>query len=186
VATEPLNPRVQPLFGGRYAENTSGIIAAINACIDAAGGTVTTYPSNTAGIIQALIDLEAAISGTSGNSSVVPTTSGEALSEGDVVYVKASDGKIYKATNAATFERANVLGMVKEAVSAADQPVKIVVRGPCGGYTGLTIGSEYFLGLDGAITTTAPSGGGLYSVQVGTAVSATKLDVHPVTPALTT
>ena len=136
MATEPLNPRVQPLFGGRYAENTSGIIAAINACIDAAGGTVTTYPSNTAGIIQALIDLEAAISGTSGNSSVVPTTSGEALSEGDVVYVKASDGKIYKATNAATFERANVLGMVKEAVSAADQPVKIVVRGPCGGYDG--------------------------------------------------
>ena len=69
VATEPLNPSVTPLHQQRYAENTSGIIAAITACIQAAGGSVTSYPSNTAGIIQALIDLQTAL-----------TTGGTALS----------------------------------------------------------------------------------------------------------
>ena len=131
------------------------------------------------------MDLEVAISGTSGNSAVASGTTGEALAQGDAVYVKNSDGKIYKATNANTFEKANALGLAREAVSAADKPVAIVVRGPCDGHSGLTIGAEHFLGLDGAITPTPPNGGGLYSVQLGTAISATQLDVHPVAPALT-
>ena len=44
-----------------YPENTGGIIAAINACILAAGGTVTSYNNNTGGIIQALLALQTAI-----------------------------------------------------------------------------------------------------------------------------
>ena len=185
MTTEPLNPRVKPLYGGRYAENTSGIIAAINACINAAGQTVKSYPSNTAGIIQALIDLEVAISGAKGNAALASGTAGEALAKGDAIYIKNSDGKIYKATKAATFAKANVIGLARDAVNSADDSVTIVVRGPCGGHTGLTIGSEYFLDTGGAITLTPPNGGGLYSVQIGTAISATELDVHPVAPALT-
>ena len=41
-----------------YPETPSGIIAAIQACIVAAGGTLTTgYPNNTGGIISALVAL---------------------------------------------------------------------------------------------------------------------------------
>ena len=51
-----------------YPENTGGIIAAINACILAAGGTVTSYNNNTGGIIQALLALQTAIAGMGGGS----------------------------------------------------------------------------------------------------------------------
>ena len=47
-----------------YPENTGGIISAIQACIVAAGGTLTTaYNNNTGGIIQALMALQTAIAG---------------------------------------------------------------------------------------------------------------------------
>ena len=47
-----------------YPENTGGIISAIQACIVAAGGTLTTdYPKNTGGIISALLALQSAIAG---------------------------------------------------------------------------------------------------------------------------
>ena len=54
-----------------YPENTGGIISAIEACIVAAGGTLTTaYNNNTGGIIQALLALQTAIGGLGGGSSV--------------------------------------------------------------------------------------------------------------------
>lgn len=190
MTTEPLNPSVTPLFQGRFAENTSGIIAAITTCIQAAGGTVKSYPANTAGVIQALIDLQLAISGGgSGSQSVAalsPSTSGEPLTAGEAVYIKASDGKAYKATNISTREQANTLGVAKNSAASADLPVTVVVRGPFDGYTGLTVGSDYFLDVDGGKTTTAPGGGGLYSVFIGQAISATTMDVQPSSPMLTT
>ena len=80
-----------------YPENTGGIIAAINACILAAGGTVTSYNNNTGGIIQALLALQTAIAGMGGGSAVeIELTAGEALSKGDVVFID-SDGKLQKA-----------------------------------------------------------------------------------------
>ena len=181
MATEPLNPS--------YTENTSGIIAAITACIEAAGGSVTSYPKNTAGIIQALIDLENAISGgATGAQSVaalVPTTSGEALDLGDAVYLDPSDGKVYKAYSNNSRAKANVLGLAKEAVTGADIQLTVVARGPIAGLSGLTVGLDYFLENDGNITTTAPSGGGVYSTHVGQALSETQLDVQPGQPVST-
>ena len=53
-----------------YPENTGGIIAAINACIVAAGGQMGTYNNNTGGIIQALLELQTAIGGMGGGSAV--------------------------------------------------------------------------------------------------------------------
>ena len=103
MTTEPLNPSVTPLRGGRFAENTSGIIAAIIACIEASGGAVSSYPSNTAGIIQALIDLKTAIASGGGGgggggahthadetSISLSMTCGESVVKGDAVYIKKS------------------------------------------------------------------------------------------------
>ena len=147
MATEPLNPSVTPLFQPRYAENTSGIIAVITACIQAAGGQVTSYPANTAGIIQALIDLQNAIGGGSGAQSVAalnPAIAGEALSVGDAVYIQASDGRVYKAYSNNSREKANVLGLAKESVSNAGDQVTIVARGPIAGLSGLSVGLIIF------------------------------------------
>ncbi len=189
MATEPLNPSVTPLFQPRYAENTSGIIAAITACIQAAGGQVTSYPANTAGIIQALIDLQSAISGGgSGAQSVAalnPAVAGEALSLGDAVYIQASDGRVYKAYNNNSREKANVLGLAKESASNPGDQVTIVARGPIAGLSGLSVGLDYFLDNGGAISLTAPTGGGVYSVPIGQAISATQIDVQPGQPIYT-
>lgn len=182
---EPLNPVVSPLYQQRFAENTAGIVAAITACIVAAGGPVTTYPSNTAGIIRALMDLELAISGGGGGTPGVavklPMIAGEGLTKGDAVYVSSIDGRIYKATNTASLERATVLGLV-EANVASGASVNVIARGPLSGFAGLTTASEYFLGLSGAITTTPPGGGGTYLVRIGQAVSATAMDLQPQSP----
>ena len=189
MATEPLNPSVTPLFQPRYAENTSGIIAAITACIQAAGGQVTSYPANTAGIIQALIDLQNAISGGgSGAQSVaalVPAIAGEALAVGDAVYIQASDGRAYKAYNNNSREKANAIGLAKESVANPGDQVTIVVRGPLAGLSGLSVGLDYFLDNNGVISTTAPTGGGVYSVPIGQAISATQIDVQPGQPIYT-
>tara|TARA_B100001121_G_scaffold147543_1_gene129203 strand:- start:1040 stop:1609 length:570 start_codon:yes stop_codon:yes gene_type:complete len=185
VATEPLNPRV-PSYTGRFAENTSGIITAIVACIQAAGGAVESYPSNTAGIIQALIDLQVAIqgggTGTQSVAVLAPGISGEALAKGDAVYVSKSDGKLYKASNVLTREKATVLGLVKAGVASAGLGVTVVARGPIEGLTGLLTGFEYYLDSSGVITATAPVGGSIYSTRLGQAIDTDKLDVQPESP----
>jgi len=82
-----------------YPENTGGIIAAINACILAAGGTVTSYNNNTGGIIQALLALQTAIGGMGGGSAVeIELTAGEVLAKGDAVYID-SNGELLKAVH---------------------------------------------------------------------------------------
>ena len=117
-----------------YNENTAGIIAAINACIIAAGGTVTSYPSNTGGIISALIALETAIGsgggggGGGGAALTIPLTAGEALVRGDAVYLATSDGKVYKAQNDNNREEATVIGLAA-ANAVLDAEVGVVVRG---------------------------------------------------------
>lgn len=182
---EPLNPAVSPLYQQRFAENTAGIVAAITACIVAAGGPLTTYPSNTAGIIRALMDLELAISGGGGGTPGVavklPMVAGEDLSKGDAVYVSSADGYIYKATNTGSLEQATVLGLV-EANTLTSASVNVIARGPLGGFTGLTTASEYFLDLSGAITSTPPGGGGTFLVRIGQAVSATTMELQPQSP----
>ena len=72
------------------------------------------YPHNTGGIIQALLALEAALSGGgSGGSAVsISMTAGEALTAGDAVYINTTDSKIYKAENDDTREKATVMGFV--------------------------------------------------------------------------
>ena len=61
---------------------------------------MTSYPANTAGIIQALIDLQNAISGGgSGAQSVatlLPAIAGESLSVERCPVYQSSDGRVYK------------------------------------------------------------------------------------------
>lgn len=141
------------------------------------------YPSNTAGIIQALIDLRSALSGAAPDvSTSVPVTAGESITTGDAVYM-AADGKVYRASNSATRDHANVLGLAREA-AVVDAEVVVILRGKIAGLAGLVPGSEYFLLLNGTYSPTPPIGGGSYLTMVGQAISASQLDVQPQPPLL--
>lgn len=143
---------------------------------------MSSYEPNTNGIIEALTDLRIALqgggTGTQSVAALTPGTSGEALTKGDAVYLKKTDGKIYKASNVFNREQAQVLGLAKNTVAGPDLGVTAVARGPLEGLSGLSTGFEYYLDGNGAITTTAPIGGGIYSTSIGQAISDTAIDVH--------
>ena len=170
-----------------YPENTGGIIAAINACILAAGGTVTSYNNNTGGIIQALLALQTAIGGMGGGSAVeIELTAGEVLAKGDAVYID-SNGELLKAVHDDTRDKATVAGVIKTDV-ASGQAAKLVFAGKVdlSGWSGaaLTPGDRYFLSGFGALSTTAPSASGEYVVLVGEALDANTLALNTDVPVL--
>lgn len=147
---------------------------------------MTSYPSNTGGIIQALIDLQAALGGTgtatTGIAVTLPVTAGESISKGQALYI-ATDGLAYVASNVFARQNATVLGFAKTAATTG-QAFICVARGRIEGLTGLAPGLQYYLTLSGGITPTAPTGGGMYLVSVGQALSTTALDVDPQPPVL--
>lgn len=105
-------------------------------------------------------------------------TAGETLVANDWVYIKASDGKVYKADNT-TGEKATIFGVVKiggvldETVFVQQSGVFIT--------SGLTAGSMYYLsGTGGAITATTPTmiSGSVVPVQVGVAATTTALVIN--------
>ena len=177
-----------------YPENTGGIISAIQACIVAAGGTLTQeYPKNTGGIISALLTLQSAIAGGGGGggggSVIVELEAFHDLGIGDAVQV-LSDGKVAKA-HQSTGGRggATVAGLVKEDVSIGGT-AKIIVAGPVDvtGWaqtpTDLTIGSAYFLNGAGILSTTPPSATDDYVTFIGEAVETKKIILNIDVPVL--
>jgi hypothetical protein len=84
-------------------------------------------------------------------------TSGEAIAAFDWVYVKASDGKLYKTDADADESTYSVVGMALAAVGAADLTVRYAKPGGfVTGLSGLTAGSYYFLsGTAGGIAVSA-------------------------------
>lgn len=80
-------------------------------------------------------------------------TSGEAIAGGDWVYLKASDGKVWKTDADADESTYSVVGVALTSVGAADLTVRVARPGAVvTGLSGLTAGSYYYLsGTAGAI-----------------------------------
>ena len=171
-----------------YPENTGGIIAAIQACIVAAGGTLTTdYPNNTGGIIRALVALQGALgAGGSGSSLSVEMTAGEDVSKGDALYIFSS-GKVFRARVDGGRMKANVIGFAKED-AVLDAVVDVVTRGVLENTSSYHQSTEYFLtgvvGAEGTISSTPITTAGHYSVLIGEGINNDKLDVKTSTPVL--
>lgn len=91
---------------------------------------------------------------------------GELLAGGDAVYIKTSDGKLWKATGAAATEPAEAIGLVCTPASA-DEAVTVGLFGSglCFGYgptvggVAVAAGSVLFLGTGGALADAATTGG---------------------------
>ena len=115
---------------------------------------MSSYEPNTNGIIAALTDLRIALqgggTGTQSVAALAPGTSGEALTR-----VMPSTSKIRRQVlqSLQRFhrEQAQVLGLVKNTVNAADLGVTVVTRGPLEDLSGLSTGFEYYLDGNGAI-----------------------------------
>mgnify|MGYP001809024638 FL=1 len=170
-----------------YPENTGGIISAIQACIVAAGGTLTTaYNHNTGGIISALVALQTAIAGMDESSLTMELTAATNLAIGDAVYIDAN-GKLAKAAHNSTRDIATVAGLILEAVTA-NNTAKLIFTGKIN-VTGwaqgnLTPVARYFLNGTGTISATPPSSANQYVVLVGEALDANTIALNIDVPVL--
>jgi len=100
------------------------------------------------------------------------TTAGEAIGAGDICYVKAADGLVYRATGAAANEAARAWGIAARA-AASGEPVTIYRDVEFHYGSGLTIGAAYYVSATaGALADAASTGG---TTVVARAVSATRI-----------
>lgn len=128
---------------------------------------------------------EVAKSGTPSYCSLTPPQSatingllaGEAIAAGDAVYIKAADGRIWKATGAANNAAADVVGFAFKAASAGD-PVTVACEGNFRYGAGLTVSAKYYLsGTVAGGLADAASTGGLAPIAV--AIDATRIRIVP-------
>ena len=100
-------------------------------------------------------------------------TAGEALTAGDTIYFKASDGFVYKADADADESTYNFIGFSKIDYSSGATTVQVITGGIVEKTAwGLTAGSWYYIsGTAGAISATP----GTRTLEVGIALSTTEL-----------
>jgi microcystin-dependent protein len=98
-------------------------------------------------------------------------TAGENLTAGNILRI--SGGQAYKADNSTSAGITAVVGVCNTTVSSGGT-VKIDY-GFYNSFSSLTAGTIYYIGTSGAITATKPS---LYPVEIGRAVSATRINLN--------
>lgn len=95
---------------------------------------------------------------------------GENLTAGNILRV--SGGQLFKADNTSLAGIASVVGVCNTTVSSGN-PVK-VDYGFYGAFSALTVGTLYYVGTGGGITSTKPDN----SLEIGYAVSATRINLE--------
>jgi hypothetical protein len=136
------------------------------------------YESNAEGLVGVLIDLKTTIADEPIYSIIGFTAPAfEAVTQGEAVYSRSSDGKIGKAIANDTVDKASCIGFARTS-KAIGQDVNVVTHGQLSS-SNLTRASDYYLSgaSAGSITTTPPTGSGKYLVRVGRASSTTQLIV---------
>lgn len=99
---------------------------------------------------------------------------GENLTAGNVLRLKVSDGKIWKADSSSLEGITNVLGISSASYSVGETVT--IKKDTYNAFVGLTAGTIYYVGLAGALSTTE----GAFTKQIGTALNTTTLliDIH--------
>ncbi len=110
----------------------------------------------------------------------IPATAGESLGARKAVYQSQSDGFWYlaNATLAQTSTQPVMMGFTVDAI-AIGVTGTVRVIGQMNGFTGLVIGSRYYVSTtSGGITTTAPT----FARTLGAAHNATTMNIYPGAP----
>ena len=94
----------------------------------------------------------------------------ENVTQGDVVFARASDGQVGRAIANDTLDKAIVAGIAETTVTAGNQ-VRIIVTGQVAVSTSIDPGDLYFLSATsaGSLTKTPPTTAGHYVTLVGEA-----------------
>ena len=108
-------------------------------------------------------------------SNAFTLTAGEDLTAGDIVRV--SGGQAVKATNANADGITKIVGVAATTTSAAGTVT--INYDYYSSFSGLTVGTMYYVGVNGAITSTEPT---YNAFEVGTAVSTTRINFNFVIP----
>ena len=137
------------------------------------------YEPNYRGLVDAVIDLKEGFPTFAPAQVTFTATAFEAVTEGDALFMRTSDGKVGKASAAnGLLENASVIGFAQ--ISAlTDESLQVVVAG-LKDISGLDAGELFFLSAttSGAITATPPSSAGQAVVRIGEAATATKLSIQ--------
>ena len=167
--------------------NIEGALAILVDLLTANGFTMTRspYENNMRGLVDALIDLKEGFPTFAPLQVGFNATAFEAVSDGDALFMRTSDGQVGKASAAnGTLENATVVGFAN-AAALADETVKVIVVG-LKTLSSLNAGDLFFLSdsTAGAITTTPPSGAGKAVTRVGEASTTTEFAIHIEPPVL--
>ncbi len=100
---------------------------------------------------------------------------GEAADQNDALYF-STDGKLYKGDKR-DLSKCFIAGLAVVSGNAGDT-IKIAKAGRLSGFSGLTAGTQYYLGDDGDLVTSGDIDYFDYKVPLGVAVSATELEVR--------
>ena len=94
----------------------------------------------------------------------------ENVTQGDVLYARASDGQVGKAIANDTLDKAVVAGIAETTVTAGNQ-VRVIVTGQVAVSTSIDPGDLYYLSASsaGSLTKTPPTTAGHYVTLVGEA-----------------
>ena len=167
--------------------NIEGAIKVLVDLLTANGFTMTRspYENNMRGLVDALIDLKEGFPTFAPLQVGFNATALEAVSDGDALFMRTSDGQVGKASAAnGTLENATVVGFAN-AAALANETVKVIVVG-LKTLSSLNAGDLFFLSdsTAGAITTTPPSGAGKAVTRVGEASTTTDFAIHIEPPVL--
>jgi len=123
---------------------------------------------------------EVPVAGGGGSGNSITITAGEALVARNLVYLD-TDGKYRKADYLIQSRIASEILIVEDATIANDATGTATLRGIVTGFTGLTVGSNYYVGENGAIVSEAnlPDIDGMFQKYIGEAVSETTLNFNP-------
>jgi hypothetical protein len=131
------------------------------------------------------IDANIQLPSAGGGGSITEGTLGETVAQAKLTYFK-TDGKMYLADNT-DFTKSFCVGFTLTA-GILDDEVEAQKAGSVDLFTGLTIGSDYYLGTAGDILLKSQLADGAQIVYVGRAVSTTEMDanVQPPQPVVRT
>ena len=170
----------------RYEPNIGGAIDILIDIMTANGFTLTRQPydHNFGGLVEALIDLKEGFPTFAPERVGFDATTFEAVSDGDALYMRSSDGKVGKAQADGTLDEAIVVGFADDS-AAIDSTVKVLVAGLLDYPNAIDPGDVYFLSTAaGEISLTAPSAAGQYVTRVGEGATSTEFSIQIEPPIL--
>lgn len=138
------------------------------------------YAPNFEGVVAALIDFkDTSPEGVTFKLFGVELVCLEDVTQGNALYIRASDGKVGKARANGTLDEATVVG-IAETTKTTGQTVRAIVTGQAAVAQTLDAGDLFFVSAitPGLLTKTPPSSAGQYITLVGEAPNTTELTVQ--------